>query len=251
MAIPKRTTKTGTTRWVARYRDATGKEHSRSFNTQRAAEAYLQDHQRAVRRNEWIAPTNTTVRERRDAADNASTAASRRGLLTNLGKLADLNVAAVKPAHIRAWLDALITGRPWADDKPLATSTATTYAAILHGVFTTAVNDDLIGRHPMRGAKLRKVEVAVERADIPTMADFRALIRAAESTGVGRAANPTLAAMVQVAAETGLRAGELCGLRVRNVNFLKGNTVSHLITFTVATAPTRYATVPTRLPRCP
>lgn len=38
MSVQKRTTKTGKPRWVARYRDKTGREHSRSFDTQRKAD---------------------------------------------------------------------------------------------------------------------------------------------------------------------------------------------------------------------
>ncbi len=56
MAVQKRTTKAGKTRWVARYRDAAGKEHSRSFDTQREAKAYLQEQERALRRGEWVDP---------------------------------------------------------------------------------------------------------------------------------------------------------------------------------------------------
>lgn len=226
MKPQKRTTKTGAIRWVARYRDATGKEHSKSFDTQREAKAFLQEQERAVRRNEWIAPTDLTVldlvKERVRQATNDSTRNGRRFLQANLGELAGMRVQAVKPADIRAWLDTLTTGRPWADGQPLAVTTIKTCGAILHGIFTEAVEEDVISRHPMRGVKMPAAEVAVERSEIVTASEVAAVIQVAESTGVGRAPNLTLAAMIQVAAETGLRAGELCGLRVRNVNFLRG-----------------------------
>lgn len=54
MAISKRTTTTGKTRWVARYRDQIGTEHSKTFPTQKQAKNYLQEQERALRRGEWI-----------------------------------------------------------------------------------------------------------------------------------------------------------------------------------------------------
>ena len=48
MSVQKRTTKTGKTRWVARYRDKTGREHSRSFDTQREAKQHIADQQVAL-----------------------------------------------------------------------------------------------------------------------------------------------------------------------------------------------------------
>ncbi len=226
MAIQKRFNKAGRTVYVARWRDPAGKEHSKSFPRERQAKAHLQEMERAVRRGEYIADTGVTVvelvRERMEQATNKSTMNGRLMLLKNLGDLGDLPVLSVKPSHVREWMRLLEEGRPWADDKPLAASTINMLAAILHGVFSQAVLDDVVGRHPMRGVKIPRVGVGAERADIPTIEDVQALIRAARGTGVGRSPNLTLAAMIQVAAETGLRAGELCGLRVRNVNFLRG-----------------------------
>ena len=226
MAIQKRLNKAGKEVFIARWRDPSGKERSKSFPRARQAKAHLQDMERAVRRGEYIEDTGVTVKElvqeRMQQAVNKSTMNGRKMLLANLGDLGDMPVLSVKPSHVREWMSVLEEGRPWADDKPLATSTINMLTAILHGVFSQAVLDDVVGRHPMRGVKIPRKEVGAERADIPTVEDVQALIRAARGTGVGRAPNLTLAAMVQVAAETGLRAGELCGLRVRNVNFLRG-----------------------------
>ncbi|HAT1145402.1 TPA: site-specific integrase [Corynebacterium striatum] len=226
MAVQKRLNKAGKKIYIARWRDPAGKERSKSFSRERAAKAYLQDVERAVRRGEYIEDTGVTVeelvRERVEQATNKSTRNGRRMLLANLGDLGDMPVLSVKPSHVREWMRLLEVGRPWADDRPLATSTINMLAAILHGVFSQAVLDDVVGRHPMRGVKIPRTEVGAERADIPTVEDVRALIESARGTAVGKGSNPTLAAMIQVAAETGLRAGELCGLRVRNVNFLRG-----------------------------
>lgn len=225
MKPQKRTTKTGAVRWVARYTDPTGKERSKSFNTQREAKAFIQEQERAIRRSEWIAPTDITVadltQDRINQARTPSTRNNRTTLKNNLGDLADMLIMEVKPAHIRTWLTQLADGRPWANNTGLADSTIASLAAILHGIFTQAINDDLITRHPMRGVPLPRVTISADRARIPTIEDINLLITTALGTGIGRAPNPTTAAMIQVGAETGLRAGELCGLRVRNVDFLR------------------------------
>ncbi|OFT90695.1 hypothetical protein HMPREF3098_02785 [Corynebacterium sp. HMSC28B08] len=61
MAVQKRTTKVGKTVWIARYRDKTSEEHSRSFPTQREAKAYLADQQSALRRSEWVDPAKAKI----------------------------------------------------------------------------------------------------------------------------------------------------------------------------------------------
>lgn len=226
MAVQKRLNKAGKEVYIARWRDPSGKERSKSFPRARQAKAHLQEMERAVRRGEYIADTGVTVedlvRERVGQATNNSTRNGRRMLLANLGDLGGMPVLSVKPSHVREWMRLLEVGRPWADGRTLATSTINMLASILHGVFSQAVLDDVVGRHPMRGVKIPRKGAGAERSDIPTVEDVQALIRTARGTDVGRAPNLTMAVMVQVAAETGLRAGELCGLRVRNVNFLRG-----------------------------
>ena len=225
MSVQKRTTKSGKTRWVARYRDHGKREHSRSFDTQKAAKAWLTEQQRALQRGEWVDPAVITVRqlvaEHHERAVNPSTKSGRATLLKNLGDLEHRSIHSVKPSEVEAWMVGLSTSRPWADGKALAPSTVQMLGATLHGVFTKAVNDDVLARHPMRGLTLRRTNVTVERLDIPTADEVQSLIDYAGATAVGRAADPTMAAMIQFAAETGLRAGELCGLRVRSVDFLR------------------------------
>lgn len=41
MAIQRRETKSGTVRWIARWRDKGGREHSRSFSKRAGAKAFL------------------------------------------------------------------------------------------------------------------------------------------------------------------------------------------------------------------
>ncbi|AKK11781.1 hypothetical protein [Corynebacterium uterequi] len=61
MKPQKRTTASGKTTWVARYKDPDGKERSETFPTQREAKAFLQDQETDVRHGRWINPNETTT----------------------------------------------------------------------------------------------------------------------------------------------------------------------------------------------
>ena len=56
----KRVRNTGIS-WQGRYRDASGKEHSKTFRTKREAKAWEDDQIRAVRRGEWLDPQTSTI----------------------------------------------------------------------------------------------------------------------------------------------------------------------------------------------
>ena len=56
----KRVRNTGIS-WQGRYRDASGKEHSKTFKTKREAKAWEDDQIRAVRRGEWIDPQTSAI----------------------------------------------------------------------------------------------------------------------------------------------------------------------------------------------
>ena len=51
MSVQKRT-RGGRTRWAGRYRDPAGREHSKTFDTQREAKAWVAERERDVRRGE-------------------------------------------------------------------------------------------------------------------------------------------------------------------------------------------------------
>lgn len=223
----KKKTSTGKTRWIERYRDPAGKEHSKSFDTQREAKAWKEEQLRAIRRGEWLDPAHdkTTVadlvRIRIEESENPGTRGARETLLRNLGDLENMPVRRVQPSHIRTWIKTLTEGRPWRDNRPVSWQTISTCAGLLHGVFTQAIIDDLIVRHPMRGIKISSDKRTVEREDIPTAKDIAALIETTNSTHVGAAENPQLGRMISLAALTGLRGGEISGLRRSSVNMLR------------------------------
>ena len=223
----KRVRNTGIS-WQGRYRDASGKEHSKTFKTKREAKAWEDDQIRAVRRGEWLDPQTSAitvhdlVKKKLTQSAKPNTRQARNYLLANLGDLSPIPITALRPAMVRSWLHVLETGRPWVPDRsPLAANTISMIAGQLRAIFTQAVNDDVILRHPMRGVVISSAAKQVERDDIPGTEEIQALIQAAYSSGRGVSPNPQLARMIIVAATTGLRGGEIGGLRVKDVDFFR------------------------------
>ena len=220
MAISKRTTSTGKTKWVARYRDHTGKEHAKTFPTQKQAKAHLQEQQRALRRGEWIdekaAPTLNQLWPTWEAtATTPGTLTARQQVGRNLGDLAPLQITQITPALLRAWVAHLHTGRPWVTgDTGLADNTVRNYWTQLCGCLHMAVEDGLLAAAPTDRVSIGHApKNSVEKYRIPTMEQVNNLIQVCDSTG-----RDTLATMVILAASTGMRSSEVAGLRWRSID---------------------------------
>lgn len=220
MAISKRVTKTGKTRWVARYRDHTGAEHSKTFTTQKQAKNYLQEQERALRRGEWInektAPTLGELWETWEAtATTPGTLTVRQRAGKNLGNLAELHINHITPALLRTWINQLRTGRPWVKNHTgLSERTVRNYWSQLSGCLHMAVDDGLLAASPTSKVSIgRSPRMAVERCHIPDMEQVQNLIHVCDATG-----RDTLATMVILAASTGMRSSEVAGLRWKNID---------------------------------
>lgn len=235
MSVQKRT-RSGQTRWVARYYGSDGRERSKTFDTQKAAKAWVAERHRELRRGEWIDPRNQEATagelwpQWQDAARTDGTRRARELVGRNLGRLEHTTIGAIRPADVRAWKRHLEAGRPW---KPgctgLADNTVAAWTGQLAGFFNWLVAEELLLRSPAAGIgkKTSRSQAvhAVTRAELVTTADIWRFVDAARAgvpTGRGWvAADPTLARMIVVGAATGLRAGEIAGLRIRSVDFLR------------------------------
>lgn len=235
----KRTTKTGKNRWVARWRDPSGKEHSKSFDTRREAKAHEDEMDRARRLRTYLPHEmdGVTVRELfdmwlagRDVRE--STATSYKVVRDRqLGPLGDYPASKVVQADVQQWVDQLRSGRPWVakGDRGLAESSAQYAARVLRSVLSYGVEVGVVAKNP---ARVPTVGRAVEPDDIPTIAEIRLVVdqlRRGGATYVNRGGGvgvqrpkPVVADMVVVGAMTGLRVSELAGLLVREVDFEAG-----------------------------
>jgi integrase len=97
----------------------------------------------------------------------------------------------------------------WANRLPVAPRTAKTILAVFQSCLKAAVIDDLISKSPAVGVKSPKV--ARRRLVVPTLEDVEEITEAM----YGR-----YAIAVRLAAEAGLREGEILGLRVEDLDLL-------------------------------
>jgi integrase len=98
----------------------------------------------------------------------------------------------------------------WAKGLALSPATAKVVATYVSMILKAAVRDGLIPTNPAEGIKLAKVEV--HQIVIPTTEDVQA---------ISEAMPDRYRAMVTLAAGTGLRQGEVFGLTVDRVEFLR------------------------------
>lgn len=229
----------GRVRWVGRYRDHTGREHSRSFDREKDAKAWVAEEERKLRRGTWLSPEDmaTTLKdiaeEWRDEATKANTVANRKALVDNLGELADMPVYQVRPGHIIEWRKTLLEGRPWKPGKhsKMSASTVAVMTGQLAGLLKRANADGVIDKIPRISAPKAPPRQAVRRQDLLTPGHIAGLVDLCNDgrpTAKGKRARtgwvpkrPWLGRMILLAAGTGLRVSEVAGLHPEDVDEAK------------------------------
>lgn len=111
------------------------------------------------------------------------------------------------------------------EPKPLAPCSINMTVTLLGAILESAVERELIARNPARGRRRRVRERAPRRSYLETAEQIAALLDAAGE--LDRKAHPTgqhveRRAMLAVLAFAGLRIGELCALRWRDVDLATG-----------------------------
>jgi integrase len=139
-----------------------------------------------VRRRTWAPSTHERVRRELD-----------RYVLPAIG---DRPLASLRRPHIEEWAKAL----------PLAPSTAERVYQTLSGLLSAAVEDERIPRNPAKGARVAK-------ADRPPFVP----LTGEQVRALASAVAEPIRAGVLLAAGTGLRQGELFGLTVDRVDFMR------------------------------
>ncbi|MFF4347855.1 tyrosine-type recombinase/integrase [Streptomyces sp. NPDC001530] len=198
-------------RWQVRWRDAAGEQQKENFAKRSQADTRAATVQADLDRGLYVDPA-AGKESFRSVAERWRTSAVHRGGTSSRVERAlrlhiyptfgDRPVVTIRPSEVQAW----VKDR----SQVLAPSTLRVTFAYLVTVMHTAVRDRTIALNPCAGIKLPEVR----RAEIvPLHADaVRALIEAAP---------PLHRAMILLAAASGLRQGEVFGLEVDCIDFLR------------------------------
>lgn len=199
--------------WRARYRDEAGKEHARHFPRKVDAQRWLDEQTAKLVAGTHVSPrtARTTVREWSEtwlAGYGTRRPTSQKSAGTHLALIVEhfgeMPLSAVRPSHVKAWLTKLREeGR------------SDSYVYRLHGrlgqLFADAVHDGIIARSPC------------SRRTSPGMASQRPYVATTEQVWRLYEIFPgRLRLAVLLGAFAGLRSAEACGLRVPDVDFMRG-----------------------------
>ena len=199
--------------WQARYRDSNGRDRSRSFARRVDAQRFLTTLEADRLRGVYVDPSVGKVTLEAFARQwlagqtfDVSTyeAVEVRLRVHVLPELGQLELAAIRPSTVQAWL----RGR----QERCAPRTVRVMLANLSAILGAAVEDGLIPRNPCRSRAVKAPNVDQTRIVPWTREQVAAVV----------AAHPLRYRAVPVlAAGCGLRQGEVFGLRVEDVDFLR------------------------------
>lgn len=200
-------------RWRARYRDAAGKEHARHFDRRIDAQRRLDEVTASVVTGTYTPPSTARLTEAAwcdqwlagYASNKPSTVRQAR---THVAKIkegpGDTFLVGLKPSHVSNWVA-----------QVKAAGHADSYVCALHArlaqICTEAVHDGLIPRSPC------------SRRTAPSAGKQRAFVATTEQVWALHDAMPEhLRPAVLLGAFAALRTAEVCGLRVSDVDFMRG-----------------------------
>lgn len=199
--------------WRARYRDSAGREHAREFPTKGKAQQWLDTVTASVVAGTYVDPktARTTVGEWCDVwlegygTRRPSTVRQARVHVAQIrAAFGRVRLADLKPSQVRAW-----TARLKADGA------ADSYVYALHArlsqILADAVHDGVIARNPC--SRRTSPGAGKQRPYVATTAQVWALHDAMPDH---------LRPAVLLGAFAGLRTAEVCGLRVVDVDFMRG-----------------------------
>lgn len=228
----------GRVRWVGRFRDHAGREHSRSFERERDAKAWVEEQRGALRRGDWVDPARggDTVGALCDSwvlqAPSPGTGRIRGQLRRNLGDLADVPVGKVTIVMVRNWVGVLQNGRPWRGGVGLGRAAVKSMLSQFRAMLGQAVSDGMILRNPAVGVVVPRPSSGVTWGDVPSPEVVRLLVETATHGGrrkqgadgklVWVTAQPDVGLAIQLMAATGMRPGEVCGLTWHQIDFDRG-----------------------------
>ena len=202
-------------RWRARYVDDQAREHAKGFARKVDAQSWLNEVTASQVTGNYIDPKRGAV------TFSAFYAEWSKRQVWVKGTMAAMDLAAksvtfghtplvdLRPSHVESWVKSM-------QDKELEPSTIRTRFNNVRSVLRAAERDRLLPRDPAQNVKLPRVIKGESTMRIPTPAEVGLLLDACTDH------HEVLRAFVAVCAFAGLRLGEACGLKVSDVDFLRG-----------------------------
>jgi integrase len=200
-----------------RYRDENGKEHARHFKRKVDAQRWLDEQTAAMVRGDWVDPRSgrvtfaefaeqwRTTQVVRPTTELAYERLLRRNVYPRLG---DRPLAAIRPSEIQS-LVSWLSGA--AEDHPaLAPRTVRVTLSVTSAVFKSAVRDRRLVANPCVGVRLPEVHKARVQPLLTTSV-----------IALREAMPPRWCTAVVLGAGTGVRQGEMLGLTVDRIDFLR------------------------------
>ncbi len=222
------TTKDGenrqTIKYQARYVGEDGKEYAKLFAKQRDARNWLDQRTASLVRGDWTDPKagRETLRAYAGRWEAIQVASDGTRRITDnalrlhvLPMLGDRRIGAIRRSDVQAFVKALEVKevRPASDDEParmMSPGSVRNIYEVLARVMDAAVEDRVISSSPCKRITLPRDHG--EEVAVPTLADVEK---------VRGALGEQWRAVPIVLAGSGLRIGELLGLRVSDVDFLR------------------------------
>lgn len=201
-------------KWRARFRDETGREHARHFDTQREARAWEALKRSQVARGEHVPSPIGRLTLAEYAADHylptrAWAVSSVEGFERTLAAcpMKDMPLSKVTRADGERWLAEMLRTR--------ARNTTRTRFASIRAMLDTAAASRAVTHNPLAGIPLPSAgNPAVDREDIPTATHIGAMLHYARTDDQR--------ALIQLMALCGLRIGEALAMQPRAVDFSRG-----------------------------
>jgi len=203
--------KRGNGRWRARYRDDTGKEHSRHFDRKIDAEQWLDRVTAAVVAGTYADPQAGRITFSAFFGEWSARQVWAAGTVLAMSlaarwvPFARTSMKQVRRSDIESWIKSM-------DAAGLAPGTIKTRYVNVRSVFRAAVKDKVIGSNPTEGVRLPRGRRADAAMSIPTPGEIGQLIAVADER---------FRPFIALCAFAGLRLGEAAGVRLGDVDFLR------------------------------
>ena len=202
-------------RWQARYDDPNGREITSLWKTKAEAEAEIVKQESAKQTGSWLDPKAGRVTVERFAYDtwlpalniNSRSRAEYEGVLRRylIPEWGNREIRSIRPSEAGAWQQLLTSKYKLKGSYPNRVS------RYVRGIFRLAVIDRVIPLSPFEQIPAPAADESATQP--PDVTEVRQLIAAAY--------DERWAAMIELNALTGLRSGEIRGLRLDRIDFLR------------------------------